>query len=46
MEYVAKMDEVINAYKTLVGKPERKRLFGRPWLRRYNNIKTNLRDRG
>jgi hypothetical protein len=33
-----------NAYRTLVGKPERKRLLGRPkrWL--VDNIKMNFRE--
>jgi hypothetical protein len=32
-----------NAYRILVGKPERKRPIGRPRCRWEDNIKTNLR---
>jgi hypothetical protein len=33
-----------NAYRTLVGKPEGKRLLGRPRRRWVNNIKVDFRD--
>jgi hypothetical protein len=33
-----------NAYRILVGKPERKRLQGRPRLRWIDIIKINLRE--
>jgi hypothetical protein len=39
MGHSARMEEVRNAYKILVGKPERKRLFGRPNYRWKENIK-------
>jgi hypothetical protein len=35
-----------NAYKILVGKPEGKRLLGRPRCRREDNIKMDLRKIG
>jgi hypothetical protein len=35
-----------NAYRILVGKPERKRPLGRPRRRWMNNIKTDLRNIG
>jgi hypothetical protein len=40
------MGEMRNAYKTLVGKPEGKRPFGRPSRRWEDNIKTDLREIG
>jgi hypothetical protein len=36
-----RMGEMRNAYKTLVGKPGRKRTFGKPTLRWEDNIKTD-----
>jgi hypothetical protein len=33
-------------YWVLVGKPERNRPFGRPWLRREDNIKMDLQEVG
>jgi hypothetical protein len=36
------MGEKRNAYRLLVGKPEGKRLLGRPRLRWVDNIKMNL----
>jgi hypothetical protein len=33
-----------NAYDIFVGKPERKRLLGRPRRRRENNIRIDLRE--
>jgi hypothetical protein len=35
-----------NSYRTLVGKPEGKRLLGRPRRRRVDNIKMDLREIG
>jgi hypothetical protein len=35
-----------NAYRILVGKPERKRLLGRPKRRWEDNIAMNLREIG
>jgi hypothetical protein len=44
--HVARMGEVRNAYKTLVGKPVGKISLGRPWLRWENNIRIDLREIG
>jgi hypothetical protein len=33
VRYVARMGEMRNAYKILIGKPESKRSLGRPWRR-------------
>jgi hypothetical protein len=38
------MGENWNAYRILVGKPEGKRLLGRPTRRRVDNIKIDLRE--
>jgi hypothetical protein len=38
------MGEMRNAYKILVGKPERKRPLGRLRCRLKDNIKMNLRE--
>jgi hypothetical protein len=40
------MGEMRNAYKILVGKPEGKRLRGRPTRRGEDNIKIDLREIG
>jgi hypothetical protein len=40
--YVARMREKKNACRKLVGKPERKRLLGRPRRRWVDNIKMDL----
>jgi hypothetical protein len=40
------MEKKRNAYRILVGKPERKRSLGRPRLRRVDNIKMDLRENG
>jgi hypothetical protein len=40
------MGEMRNESKILVGKPERKRPFGRPGHRREDNIKMDLREIG
>jgi hypothetical protein len=45
MRHVAGMGEMINAYKILVRKPERKRLLGRPWNRWKENTGMDLKDR-
>jgi hypothetical protein len=37
------MAEIRNAYKVLIGKPEGKRLHGRPRRRLENNIRMNLK---
>jgi hypothetical protein len=42
--HVAWMGEKRNAYRMLVGKPEGKRLLGRPRHRSEDNIKMDLRD--
>jgi len=43
-EHVARIGEMRNAYKILVGKPEGKRLLGRPKRRREDNIRMDFRD--
>jgi hypothetical protein len=40
--HVARMGEKRNAYRLLVGKPERKRPLGRPRRRWVNTIRTDL----
>jgi len=40
--HVACMGEIRGVYRVLVGKPEGKRLFGRPRHRWQDNIKMNL----
>jgi hypothetical protein len=40
--HVVRMGERINAYRLLVGKPERKRKLGRPRRRWVDNIKMDL----
>jgi hypothetical protein len=40
------MGEMRNAYRLLVGKPERKRPLGRPRRRWVDNIKMNLGEIG
>jgi hypothetical protein len=40
--HVARMGEKRNAYRLLVGKPERKRQLGRPRRRWVDNIRMNL----
>jgi hypothetical protein len=42
--YVAFMGKVRNAYKILIGKPEGKRLHGRPRCRWKDNVKLGLRE--
>jgi hypothetical protein len=42
--HVAQMEKM-NAYTILVGKPEGKRLLGRPRCRCVDNIKMDLRER-
>ena len=44
--HVARMGKKRNAYRTLVGKPERKRPLGRQRRRCANNIKMDLREIG
>jgi len=44
--HVARMGEMRNAYKMLVGKPEGKRQFGSPRLRFKKNIRNYLREMG
>jgi hypothetical protein len=44
--HVSRMGEETNAYRTLVGKPERKRPLGRPRRRWIDNIKMDLREIG
>jgi hypothetical protein len=45
-ERVTLTGEMRNAYRTLVGKPEGWRSFGRPKLRWGDNIKENLKEGG
>ena len=40
------MEQSRNAYRVLVGKPERKRPLGRPRRRWEDNIKMDLREEG
>jgi hypothetical protein len=42
--HVARLGEKRNACRILVGKPEEKRLLGRPRRRWVNNIKTDLKE--
>ncbi|KAJ4441124.1 hypothetical protein ANN_10974 [Periplaneta americana] len=44
--HVARMGESRNAYRVLVGRPEGKRLLGRPRRRWEDNIKMDLREVG
>jgi hypothetical protein len=44
--HVARMGQQRNAYRILVGKPERKRPLGRPRRRWVGNIKMDLREIG
>ena len=44
--HVARMGERRGAYRILVGKPEGKRLLGRPRLRWEDNIKMDLQEVG
>ena len=44
--YVARMREMRGVNGILMGKPEGKRLLGRPTLRWEDNIKTNLQEVG
>jgi hypothetical protein len=41
---MARIGERRRAYRVLVGKPEGRRLLGRPKRRREDNIKTDLRE--
>jgi hypothetical protein len=42
---VARMGEMRNVYISLVGKPERRRLLGRPSRRWEDNIRLDLKKR-
>jgi hypothetical protein len=44
--HVARVGEKRGAYRTLVGRPEGRRLLGRPRRRWEDNIKMDLRDAG
>jgi hypothetical protein len=44
--HVAQKGTKRNAYRILLGKPEGKRLLGRPRPRRVHNIKMDLREDG
>ena len=44
--HVARMEQFINAYRILVGKPESKRPLGRSRRRWDDNIKMDLREVG
>jgi hypothetical protein len=46
MEHVARMGEKRNAYRLLVGKPDRKRPLGRPRCRWVDNIRMDLGELG
>jgi hypothetical protein len=43
---VARIWETRNAYRVLIGKPEGKRLLGRPKHKLENNNKMDLREKG
>jgi hypothetical protein len=45
-EHVSRMGEKRNAYRLLVGKPERRRPLGRPRRRWLNNIRIDLEEVG
>jgi hypothetical protein len=45
-EYIARMEEKRDAYRTLVGKPERRRPLGRPRRGWEYNIKIDLKEVG
>jgi hypothetical protein len=45
-EHVARVEEMRNGYKILVGKPEEKRPLKRPRRRWEDNIKMDLREIG
>ena len=44
--HIARMEQSRNAYRVLVGTPERKRPLGRPRRRWKDNIEMNLREVG
>jgi len=44
--HVARMGERRSVYRVLMGKPEGKRLLGRPRLRWENNIKMDFQEMG
>jgi hypothetical protein len=44
--HVARMEDKRNAYRILVGKPERKRTIGRPTHRWVDNIKIDFKEIG
>jgi hypothetical protein len=44
--HVARIGEKRNAYRLLVGKPERKRPLGRPRRRRVGNIRMDFSEIG
>jgi hypothetical protein len=46
VEHVARMRDISDAYRVLVGKPERKRPLGRPRRRWEGNIKMDFQDVG
>jgi hypothetical protein len=46
VDNIVHMEERRRAYMVSVGKPEGKRLLGRPWSRWENNIKVNLMEEG
>jgi hypothetical protein len=41
--HVVQIGEMRNAYSILVGKPEGKRPVGKPWRKRDNNIRMDLK---
>jgi hypothetical protein len=44
--HLARMGQIKNLYKILIGKPERMRTFGRPKRRWVDNIKVDLTELG
>jgi hypothetical protein len=44
-EHEARIEEMINAYKTLVGRTDLKRPLGRPRRRCEDNIRMHLREK-
>jgi len=45
-DHAACIGEMKNVYKTLVGKPEGMRAFGRSMPRQEDNIKTDFKEMG
>jgi len=45
-EHVARVGEMRNTHKILVGKTERKKQLGRPWYRWEDKTRMDLRETG